>query len=213
MKRNYSFIIFIVCSFLLFSCSIKRDNPYDINNPNYVTCTTPTNLNSTALTYNSETLSWSGSSNVAYYNVQYENSLYSSAWTTTTSTTNSITLSNLTTSSYYSFQVQAVCSVNGNSNESAYSDQASFSTSECPTPTNLNAASITSSSAYITWTAVPGFSSYTIQYQDYTDYNTYTVSSSTNSYTLTGLMTGTYYTVQIETNCSAFSNQIYFTTH
>jgi len=214
MKKVFRGVCFLLTWVVISSCTLKRDNPYDINNPNYVTCTIPTNLNFNPVTYNSMALSWESVPNAAYYNVQYQNAgLYSNTWTTVTTYTNSYTLANLEASSAYNFQVQAICSNGSNTGQSAYSDQSSFYTSECPAPTNLNATNITTSTAYISWSAVPGFTSYTVQYQNYTTYVTLTVSSSTNSCTLTGLTTGTYYSVQVETSCSGFGNQINFTTN
>lgn len=75
-------------------------------------------------------------------------------------------------------------------------------TTSCGTPTGLATASITSSSATISWTAVSGASSYTAQYRvsGATTWTNATVSGT--SAALSGLSASTTYQWQVQANCS-----------
>ena len=87
----------------------------------------------------------------------------------------------------------------------------------CSAPAGLAAGSITTSSATLSWTAVTGATSYTLQYKlaSASTYTTVTGITGT-SYTLSGLAAGTAYNAQIATVCSsgtsAYSTAISFTT-
>ncbi|MBK7239717.1 MAG: fibronectin type III domain-containing protein [Flavobacteriales bacterium] len=86
----------------------------------------------------------------------------------------------------------------------------------CNTPTGLAASSITSSSASVSWGAVTGAVSYTVQFK-LSSASTWTSGSVTGTTaSLTGLTSGSVYNVQVQTVCasgtSAFSSTVSFTT-
>ncbi len=170
-------------------------------------CTVPTGLQSSNITYNSASVSWSLVPNSTSYIVEYRLST-SSTWIPAGTTTNTfMTLSNLISNTAYAWHVKTNCSV--------FSPDASFTTlsGSCNPPANLTTGSITSSAAVLGWDYVSGATSYTIQYK---------LASSTiwttlapvyvNSFTLSGLLASTSYNWQIKANCSAYSAAVTFTT-
>jgi hypothetical protein len=86
----------------------------------------------------------------------------------------------------------------------------------CGTPSGLATASITTSSASLSWTAVSGATAYTVQYRTVgsTTWSTGTVTS--NAASLTGLTAGTNYEWGVSATCasgsSSFSSSATFTT-
>jgi hypothetical protein len=75
--------------------------------------------------------------------------------------------------------------------------------SSCGIPTNLTTSSITSTSATLSWGAVPGTTSYTLQYKLSTATTWTTVSGLTSTtFNLTGLASLTTYNFQVNTICS-----------
>jgi Secretion system C-terminal sorting domain/Fibronectin type III domain len=90
-------------------------------------------------------------------------------------------------------------------------------TGGCNLPTNLSAASITTSSATISWTAASGASNYNIEYKPTSSSTWMNTTSSTTSLNLSGLTAGTSYDVAVQSDCgsgntSAFSSTYNFTT-
>ncbi len=72
----------------------------------------------------------------------------------------------------------------------------------CPIPVSLSSSNITSSSATLNWGAVSGALSYNIQYRQSGSLTWITVSSTTNSLTVSGLNAATSYEFQIQTVCT-----------
>lgn len=89
-------------------------------------------------------------------------------------------------------------------------------TATCNTPTNTTAASITQTGATISWGAVTGAASYSLQYKLSTATTYTTVTTTATSYTLTGLSASSTYNFQVATTCSgtvsAYSATQSFTT-
>lgn len=75
----------------------------------------------------------------------------------------------------------------------------------CGTPSNLSAGSITPGSATLSWTAVPGATSYTVQYRKVNTSAWTTATSSVNSKSITGLTSATSYEFQVQAVCSGTS--------
>jgi hypothetical protein len=206
-SSNYEFQIQAVCAITgVFSAST---NFTTLAAP---TCSTPTSLSAASITSTSATVSWGAVSGATNYNIQYR-IVGGPAWLATTSATTSKLLSGLTASSNYEFQIQAVCAITG-----IFSPSANFTTlsaTTCATPTALAASAITMTSASVSWAAVPGATSYNIQYrkQGTSTWTTKTSTSTTRS--LTSLLENTSYEYQVQAVCSAtggFSALATFTT-
>lgn len=76
----------------------------------------------------------------------------------------------------------------------------------CNAPTGLAAASITSSSASLSWTAVSGATNYTVQVKKSSTSTWTNYTATSNSLALTGLTASTTYNWQVRTNCSSGSS-------
>jgi hypothetical protein len=174
-----------------------------------VLCTTPTGLSATSITTTSATLNWGAVAGAASYNVQYKLSS-ATGWTTVTASTNSKALTGLVAGRTYNYQIQTVCSA---SESSSYSAASTFNTASasCATPSGLTASAITTTTATLGWTAVAGAASYNVQYKLSSASSWTTVTASTNSRALTGLVTGSTYNYQIQTVCSSSSSSSYST--
>ncbi|HEY8937115.1 MAG TPA: fibronectin type III domain-containing protein [Cyclobacteriaceae bacterium] len=145
----------------------------------------PTNLKAASITPNSFTLSWTASTGQVSGYYIYQNNVKLPGSVTTTS----IPITGLQENTSYTYQVQAFNSAG----PSAKSSPLTVTTPMRPpqSPTNLQASSITSTSAYISWTPPSG----TVDnYKVYLGTNL--VTTTANSFiTLTGLLEGTSYTV------------------
>ena len=198
---NYEFQVQTVCSSgnSIFSSSTTFTTLAN-------TCSVPTGLSVTGITYTSATLNWIAVSGAVSYNIQYRPT-GTSTWSTTASIVNSVTISGLTPGTTYDFQVQVVCSTG----TSAFSGSTTFTTLviSCFVPTGLLATGITATSALLNWTAVTGAISYTIQYRvPGTTAWAYTTST-INSKTISGLTPTTTYEFQVQAMCSATDSSGY----
>jgi len=75
----------------------------------------------------------------------------------------------------------------------------------CGTPASLTSSSVTTTSATVSWGAVSGASSYNVQYRVNGTTTWTTVTSTTNSRSLTGLTANTTYQYQVQAVCSGVS--------
>lgn len=75
----------------------------------------------------------------------------------------------------------------------------------CGDPTGLSASSINSSSEALSWTAVSGASSYTVQYEVTNSGSWSTMNPSSNSVNVSGLTASTIYDWRVMANCSSGS--------
>ena len=175
-------------------------------------CDMVSNLAVSSITTTSATITWTAVSGATSYGIRYR-IVGAATWITTTSTTNTLALSSLTSSSNYEVQVATTCA----SGTSAYTTSSNFTTlTPCNTPTGVTVSSITTTSASVTWTAVSGASSYTVQYRAVGTTVWTSVVSSVTTVTLSSLSSTTQYEVQVATTCasgtSAYTTSSNFTT-
>ncbi|WP_299886210.1 fibronectin type III domain-containing protein [uncultured Lacinutrix sp.] len=118
-----------------------------------ITCAAPNTLNAINITDNSANLSWTETGTATSWNVELVNISAGETVTgtaTTTSVTNTYAATSLLSGSTYEFYVQADCTTG---DFSTWSGPFIFTTViTCPTPTNLDATNITTSSANLSWT-------------------------------------------------------------
>lgn len=81
-----------------------------------------------------------------------------------------------------------------------------FVASACNAPSGLTAGSLTSSSVSLSWTAVSGAASYTVQVKPSSSSTWSSYTPTSNSISLSGLTASTTYNWQVRTNCSSGSS-------
>jgi hypothetical protein len=176
--------------------------------------TIPTGILVSSITTSNATVSWTALPGASWYGIRYK-PVSSSAWITITTSNTSKTLTGLLSNTLYEVQVQSNCSstVSG-----AWSASTEFTTASCSvTPIGLVVSSVATTSATATWTAVSGASWYGIRYKPVTSSSWTTITSTSTSKSLTGLLSNTLYEVQINSYCSsgisgAWSASVQFTT-
>lgn len=173
----------------------------DLQNIVFV-CNNPSGLSSSSITSSSATLSWNAVSGAVSYKVDYKLSSDTS-WTIIQSatTSTSVNLSGLNALTGYDWRVRTNCS-SGNSN---YTQSAFTTLSSCGDPSGL-AAATTASAATLSWSAVSGALSYSVDYK-LSSSGTWisTSGTSSTSLSLTSLSAGRY-DWRIQANCSSGSS-------
>lgn len=159
----------------------------------------PTGLATSSVSTGSAILAWVAVPGATQYTVQYKTAA-SSTWITATTTSSiSYTLSGLASGTAYNWQVKTDCS--------GYSSTNSFTTTttttSCATVTGLTSSNISTSFASLTWGAVSGASSYTVQYKPSAVTTWSTLGTYTGTATaISGLASSTTYNWQVKASCA-----------
>ncbi|WP_326981091.1 GEVED domain-containing protein [Chryseobacterium sp. MYb264] len=183
--------------------------------------TVPTNVEISAVTHNSATVSWTAATNNITFLVQYR-PLGTATWTSITASTvlgnMPLPLTGLNPATTYEVQVAAVC----NGTPGVFTAIKTFSTRCDPTPPNVSISNITTNSALVTWTPLVGSATYVMRYRKVGaatwEPNINLPNPPANTYTLPNLDPYTTYEVQIanmcngETTLNPWSNPKVFTT-
>ncbi len=178
-------------------------------------CPAPVSISFSGITSSSATVTWasSGANSIFGYEVYYKLSTAASWTYATTTASTTVLLSGLLAGKNYLCQIRQRCY---NFNSSYI--QGSFTTLCSAAPSLLAATEVKTNGAKITWAAVPGAVSYTLQYKTaaattFTDIPGIT----TTSYTFTGLTANTGYNYRVRTNCtigtSPYTSTQNFTTY
>lgn len=178
-------------------------------------CTAPTNLSASNITFTTAVLSWSTVPYASKYIVQYMPTS-EAAWKTVEVTTNSLTVTDLSANNNYQFRVCVMCTgVSGSYCSSTYG----FSTPQptCNPPSNLAATNVTSTGATFTWLTPQYGSRYAVQYAPVGTSSWKTVETTNNTLTVNDLSPNTNYQFRVCTMCTGFSgtycsNTVNFTT-
>ena len=174
-------------------------------------CVTPTNVVATSVTATSANLSWSAVSGALSYTISYK-ILGATTWNTLTSTSNSMLIANLVPSTTYQFSVQTNCSAILLSSSSTICTFTTLVASNCAAPVGLTVQNLTTTSATLSWVAVPTACFYKIRYK-VKGALVWTIGTlPTNSFTLTGLAAGTQYEWNVITTCCDNSSSAASTT-
>ncbi len=177
-------------------------------------CMPSANMSTTNVLTTTATFNWAAVTGATSYNIRYR-IVGTSTWSTATSATTSYNATGLTSGGNYEWQVQTVCS----GGSSIFTISMTFITTplNCVPPTNLSATGITSSSATFNWTAASGATSYNVRYRIVGTSTWTTGTTSSTSFTASGLTASSNYEWQVQTACSgggtsAFSSSVNFTT-
>lgn len=164
------------------------------------TCNPPTSITITAITTTSATINWTAVGGALSYTLQYRLS-GSASWTTVAGATSPHVINGLTPSALYEVQIRSNCS----GSNSPYFAGALFSTltSPCAEPSNLGAVAVSGTSVNLSWTENGSASSWDVQYgaTGFALGTGITVNTSSNPYTLTGLVQGTVYDFYVRAAC------------
>ena len=168
-----------------------------------VTCPLPTGLSASSITMTSAQLNWSAAAGAGSYSISYR-PVGTSGWSYTTAAGTSVVVTGLASATSYEFQVQSICSA---TDSSGYTSSALFTTLglSCATPIGLTSA-VTATTATLSWTAVTGAVSYHINYHVSGAPGWSTVTSFTNSVTLTLLPPATHLQFEVQSVCSSVSS-------
>ena len=202
-----------------FSLSNLNPNPYTFSSNdgaligiqpnNAAVCNAPSGLSTTSITNTTATFNWGAVSGAKSYNLQYR-VVGTTTWSTGTTTTVSYNASGLTVGTNYEWQVQTVCSANSSSSFTASTDFKTTGTA-CAVPTGLSAGSISATTASLTWTAVSGAASYSLEWKLTSGSSWKTVTGvKTNSYAVTGLTACTNYQFEVLTVCASGVKRLQF---
>ena len=163
------------------------------------TCAIPSGLYTTSVTSTAALLNWSPVSGAVSYAVQYR-VVGASVWDTLTVFTDSVSITTLTPTTNYEFQVATRCA----SGSSAYAGSSTFTTlaAPCSTPSGLNTLATSTTSATIGWTPISGSAVYYINYRPSGTTPWSATTSSMNSVTIAGLLSGTVYEYEVAADCS-----------
>ncbi|MFT3681729.1 MAG: fibronectin type III domain-containing protein [Ferruginibacter sp.] len=173
-------------------------------------CNAPSGLTASSITSSTATVSWTAVSGANSYDVDYKLSS-ASTWTNaaTATTSTSVSLSALTASSVYDYRVRTNCSSGSSSYTAAQFTTGAAAT--CNAPTGLASASITSSTATVSWTAVSGAASYAVDYKlsSASTWTSAATATTSTSVALSGLTAASVYDYRVRTNCSGGLNSTY----
>jgi hypothetical protein len=164
-------------------------------------CNPATGLSSSAITSKTVTLTWDAVGLANTYDVDYKTTA-SSTWTSAATATGSTTVnvSDLIASTAYDWRVMPHCTAESG----AYATEQFTTMPTCESVTGLSASAITSEASTLTWTAVAGADSYSVEYKKASEstWQTATAGITSISFNLTDLSPGTVYDCRVKTTCA-----------
>ena len=169
-------------------------------------CAAPVNLSTTNIATTSAQLNWGASAGATSYTVQYKTSVATVWQTAGTTGSTSYALGSLSAGTAYNWRVKPNCST-------SYSATATFTTlaaggggGSCSPPSVLNNLTVKATSAVISWSAVSGASSYTLQIKYANSSTWYTLGTiGATQVTISGLLPSTAYHWRVKASCSGYS--------
>ncbi|REK00950.1 MAG: hypothetical protein DWQ39_10280 [Bacteroidetes bacterium] len=209
---TYEWRVQSICGNHTTAVSVFSPTEHFITPPCPVICPAPTNLVSSAIGMNSAQVSWDAVSGAVFYVVRFRpvtSPTVTHAWRTVTVQTNSANLGNLFCNTMYEWTVQAIC---GPSNAGTINAGGPFAPVEqfttlscpqtnCPAPSGLASANVTSSGADLSWTSTGAYR-YHVRYRIANTNLWMNASSATNSVTLSGLHPNMTYEWQVRGICA-----------
>ena len=162
-------------------------------------CPAPTDLTVSNITLTSALLDWNQSGGGYEWDVEFSTSPDFTPSTIEWVISSSYPMADLTPGTTYYVRVQSICPM---SIPGGWSDVVTFTTEECPAPTNVTVSNVTGTSAEISWTSVGADYEWDIEYSTDPSFATFDIewAISTN-WTLSGLDPGTTYYVRVKSTC------------
>lgn len=179
------------------------------------TCAVPTGITAVPASETSAILSWDAMGTMGY-NLNYRVA-GSTTWSTQFTLAPNHILVGLLPGTTYQYQVQSIC---GTASTSMWSSIGSFTTmspATCAIPTGLVETAVTHNTAQLSWTAVAGATSYTVQIRPATTLTWTSMTTTSPTVTATLLLAENNYIWRVRTNCtptmySSWSSSDDFTT-
>jgi hypothetical protein len=169
-----------------------------VSTPN--SCPTPINIVATSVTATSANLSWAAITGAVSYTISYK-VLNAATWNTLTTTSNPTLIANLIPATTYQFYVQTNCSATLSSASSAICTFTTLAASNCLAPVGLTVQNITTTTATLSWVAVPTACSYKVRYKVKGSLTWTIFTGTANKIDITGLIAGTSYEWNVITTC------------
>jgi len=186
------------------------------------TCAVPTNVNSSQITANGATITWTAGGDETEWLLSWKETS-TGTWNTPVYVTPNATynITGLTMGTSYNVRVRAICS-SAAGDTSVWTAAHTFTTTitSCPTPTNVTATATGATTATITWTPGGNETQWLLEYGIAgAGYGAPIAVNSPSPYTLSGLQANTNYNVRMRALCvstaidtSDYSNIADFTT-
>ncbi len=169
-------------------------------------CDKPTDVTVDDVAITTATISWTAGGNEDTWNIEYKTDS-DPDWTEISNVTTPYTIEDLNPETNYEVRVQANC--RGNIGVSNWSRAASFTTlPNCPAPTNLS-ASVTSTSATVSWTAGFEENVWNLRYRVVNTVVWTDVNGVSNPYTIENLTAETAYEVQVQSKCTPMVSSVW----
>lgn len=166
-------------------------------------CPPPNGITVTAVGNNWATISWIPVPGVTLYNLSYKKATMTN-WLNVTTNTPGKTIFNLSDTTQYQFRVRCQCMANL---PGAYSPVYTFTTTgvpnPCNPPTGIQTSNITSTSAKISWSPVPGAMGYQVRYRITGSQLWKQMGAQQPMITLTQLFDTTQYEFELSTFCGS----------
>jgi hypothetical protein len=164
-----------------------------------ITCGTPSAATVSNISYNSARLDWPALAGTNYYKIEYKETSAANYITTSTSSL-FYNFFSLKPNTSYTYRISSVCSgVTGTPTATA-----TFTTTTAPAcnaPSGISVSNITANTARMTWTAVPGVSSYRISLLKAGATTPQTYSTSSTFYNFSYLDANTTFTYTVSSFC------------
>ncbi|MFM6925914.1 MAG: M4 family metallopeptidase [Ferruginibacter sp.] len=172
-------------------------------------CSAPSSLSATNISYTSATLNWvpaATNNNNTAFSVAYRLAGTSNAWTSIGSTTaSSVIVNGLTAGTSYEWRVRKLCSAFNSVD--VLSQFTTVAAPPCNAPTGLASTGVTASQASLSWTAVSGAVTYSVQYRPAGTSSWITAANTAaTNYGISGLAASTLYDWRVGTVCSLNSS-------
>ena len=199
-ETSYEVRVSTVCSFGVseYSSTVSATTAAD------PVCEIVSNLALANITNTSLTASWSAASNGDSYNVEYRS--VGGSWIIANTDATSYNISGLSAETTYDVRVSTVCSFG----TSEYSNTVSATTDAdpiCEAPSNLNATSISQTSATLNWSSVSGATGFVLEYKELSAGTWNSISNASTGYVLNGLVAETEYLFRVSTECDAANSE------
>ena len=218
-KTTYPRVLFMLVIYLLVNAPGSHAQTTIKSSPSRafeMACGTPSGITTSNITTTSVILNWSAVAGATNYTVQYKKSGQVS-WISITANNTSKTISSLISGAAYEFRVKSNCSYGVGMYSAKHTCSTQAISCSVPDVNLFSSTNIAASSCTVSWAAVSGAVSYSVQYRIRNSGSGWnSVTTATNSTILNSLTPLTLYEFQVSTNCSsgssAYSSPGIFTT-